>query len=365
MIKIAIFTQNLSFGGVQRVVSHICNYIHNDCHLCLILGEDNKEIFFDIPANVEVYKIQTKQIDTKQPNVGEENFYYRVDALDKILNKIEPNTVLSFEDYNNLILLSTQYKCKKIISSRVNIFDFYAQKNVHLLPKEFYFANIAKLYPLANKIITVSNSISKELNSITKLDTITINNGIDKQKLDSIAQDDVEYSDFILHVGRLHKQKGQEDLIKAYNTIHHIINQKLVLIGDGEEKENLVSIIEKYSLQDKVILHGSDQNPYKYMKKCTLFVFPSYFEGSPNTLLEAMNFNIPIVCYDFLGLDEIFLYQKNVVQIGDIQTLADKILYFITNKPEANKLANQLYDIVCGMTLQHTLEKYKKYLIEI
>lgn len=354
MKKIAIFTQNLSIGGVQKSVSSLANYLKEYFDIYIILAENNKEIKYNL-QNTPIKEIQTKKIDIKKQGIGEEIFNYRIVELEKILHTIKPDILLSYEDYNNLIALSTSYECKKIISCRVNIDDSYHNKLIHLLDENFYFKKMKKLYPLANTIITVSQSIQNELINKFKLkNTKTIYNGI---SLPNRNSQDIPYKNFILNIGRLHNQKGQLDLIDAFNLIKNDISQNLVLVGDGPLKTQLYKKIKEYKLGKRVFLTGFDK-PYKYILKCDLFIFPSYYEGFSNTVLEVMSSKKNIISYNYKGSEEI-LYKKNLVPLGDTKALSLKILYYIKNQEKNTMMENLLFEKVKQFSLSRTLENYK------
>jgi len=354
MKKIAIFTQNLDIGGVQKSVSTLVNYLKEYFDIHIILSENNKDIKYNL-QNTPLTEIKTIKINIKKKGIGEEIFNYRIIELNKILNAIKPDILLSYEDYNNLIALSTSFQCKKIISCRVNINDSYHNKLIHLLDENFYYQKMKKLYPLADNIITVSQSIQNELINKFKLkNTKTIYNGI---SLSNRNSQNIPYENFILNIGRLHNQKGQLDLIDAFNLIKNDISQNLVLVGDGPLKTQLYEKIKEYQLQKRIFLTGFDE-PYKYILKCDLFVFPSYYEGFSNTVLEVMSSKKNIIAYSYKGSEEI-LDKKNLVPLGDIKELSLKILYYIKNQEKNTIMENLLFEKVKQFSLSAMLENYK------
>ena len=76
--------------------------------------------------------------------------------------------------------------------------------------------------------------------------------------------------------------------MKAIKNLPQYIDYKLLIIGDGEEKENLFNFIKKNKLRNVKIL-PFQKNPYPYLKKSDLFILSSLYEGLPNVLLEAMS----------------------------------------------------------------------------
>ncbi len=109
----------------------------------------------------------------------------------------------------------------------------------------------------------------------------------------------------ILSVGRLHPLKGQmllpyvADKLKKNGYIF-----KWYLVGDGPSRPELEELINKYGLEEELILLGNKINPYPYFHDCDFYVQPSFTEGFCITLLEAMCFNKPIVTTDFLTARE-------------------------------------------------------------
>jgi len=360
MKKIVIFTQNLDIGGVQKSVKTLSNYLASYCDIKIVLAEDNKNIAYDF-NNITILKIKTLDIDISQRDIGQMLFDYRIQEFDKILEQVQPDIVISYEDYNNLISLNTQYKCKKIISCRVSISDSFKNKKIHLLSEEFYHENIQKYYPFADKIICVGKHIEKELiNDFSLSNSMTIYNGI---KTHQEKVEDIKYDNFIVTIGRLHPQKGQKDLIVAFDMIKDKISQKLLIVGDGIEKDNLQSLIDKLNLNDRVFLMGFD-TPYKYIKKCDLFIFPSYYEGFSNTILEVMSMKKNIVSYNYKGSEEI-LFPENIVESANIESLANRILFYIENKNSNDILENKLYQRSQEFSLDQTLLNYKMEILSI
>ena len=344
MQKIALFTQNLDVGGVQKWVTNIANFLSKFYKVYIILAEDNKDIKFKLNTKIEIIEIKTKKIDITKKHIGKMIFNYRVKELEKILNKIKVKVVFAFEEYNNRILLSAKVNVIKIVSIRIS-FNAYKNKKVHLLEEEFY-KKSRKLYKKAKEIIAVSQTIKKELQK-----GIVIYNGI---KIREYKEQ--RFSNYILNVGRLHSQKGQIDLIKAFYEIKDKIKEDLIIVGDGVLKEELNNLIKELKLENRIKLVGYD-DPYKYYKNANLFVFPSYFEGHPNALLEAMKCGCAVISYDFQGSEEIL---DKRVKVGDIASLSKEILKILKDKKLKEELKQKSKEIIKKYNYYKTLKKYKR-----
>ena len=311
---------------------------------------------------INIHMIETKKFDLKKDSVGEEIFDYRVNALEELLSELEVDLVFSYEDYNNLILLSTKNIVKKAISCRNCIEEkFVLLGRIHFLDSGFYIRKIKELYKKADLIVTVSQEIQNEIHQISNSKRIvTIYNGITSNPNDSTFTD---YKDYILNVARLVPQKGQRDLIRAFKMIENKITQNLILVGDGKDKNELELLIQTLHLDTRVFLVGFD-NPYKYIKNCDLFVLPSYYEGFSNALLEVMSCKKNVVAYQYKGSEEI-LSDENLCSLKNIEELSQKILYYLKDKKINDEVAEKLYIKSKEFTLEKTLHNYRSQINQL
>ena len=347
MNKIAFITQNLYFGGVQRVVSKLANHFAENNYVSIILFE-NKPIAFDIDERIKIHILPEKILDplvlSKRDvgltlKAGEELYNDRVFHLKEMVKYLDADVFVSFEDYNNLISIEavkSVFKDKRlIVSSRVSIENQYKGTFVHLLNNDFYVNHIKKLYKKADRVISVSEGVRLELQQLG-IGSVVIQNGIDINEINTLAREDTEFKDYIVNVGRLYnKQKGQEDLIKAFAMIKDSIKEDLLIIGDGPDRGYLNDLINAFGLKGRIKIIGFARNPYKYMKNSKFFVFPSYYEGFPNALLEAMACGCACICYDFEPSGAFISDNGQYIRLvkkGDIEGLASAMKEFCNNK---------------------------------
>jgi glycosyltransferase involved in cell wall biosynthesis len=98
--------------------------------------------------------------------------------------------------------------------------------------------------------------------------------------------------------GRLVFEKNQADLLRAFSIVRHDANSRLVLIGDGVEKGNLVRLARDLGIESHVLFTGFQANPHKYIARSAVFAFPSLFEAQGLVMLEAMAVGCPVIAYD-------------------------------------------------------------------
>lgn len=101
------------------------------------------------------------------------------------------------------------------------------------------------------------------------------------------------------HVGRFSKQKNHNFLIEVFSEIHkNHDNAVLMLIGEGELKLEIERKVKELNLQDSVMFMGVRNDVNKLLNAMDLFLFPSFFEGMPNTVIEAETNGLPCVISD-------------------------------------------------------------------
>jgi glycosyltransferase involved in cell wall biosynthesis len=111
----------------------------------------------------------------------------------------------------------------------------------------------------------------------------------------------------LVTMGRFIKSKNINFLITAFSKVIKTTAKKLklILIGDGPEKDNIVNLIKKLGLENNIILTGMVSNPEDFLKESDLFVFPSLIEGLSNSLIEAMSLKLPCMVSNISGNIEV------------------------------------------------------------
>lgn len=141
-----------------------------------------------------------------------------------------------------------------------------------------------------------------------------------------------------LFLGVLIKRKGVEDLIKAVNLIDAEIKKNILIIigGTGEEEPYLKKIIKILQLENNFVFEGwvSGEKKEQLLKKCQAFVLPSYNEGLPIGILEAMSYGMPIISTSVGDISSAVRNGENgyLINPGDIAALAKAMTDIFNNK---------------------------------
>ena len=202
---------------------------------------------------------------------------------------------------------------------------------IKLFSREFISLDV-KAIRNSDTVIAVSNSCAKDLREIYKIDKriITINNGTDTNFFVPKERNDME-EPYVLYTGRLDSRKGLVDLIKSAEYVCQEYSKiKFILTGKGPNKKYLEQRINELGLKKNFYFAGFVARPklLEYYQNATVYVLPSYYEGLPTTLLEAMSCGIPTIATDVKGSSEVITDGETglLVPPRDPKRLADAIL---------------------------------------
>ncbi len=192
-----------------------------------------------------------------------------------------------------------------------------------------------------NKILTIGNGVDTQ-GSFNPLN-------MGKDKIDKIYKEfNIERNrKIITFVGRLVKEKGVIDLLEAFNNIN-LNNEtkiKLLIVGDIEQSErdrDTVKELEKYKDNPNVIFTGHREDINSILYITDVFCLPSYREGMPRSIIEAMAMECAVVATDIRGSKEEVVDEKTgfLVPVNSIRMLSDKIKKLIEDEKLLKKMKN-------------------------
>lgn len=219
-------------------------------------------------------------------------------------------------------------------------------------------------------IISVSKGVAYDLEkklNVPKQKIVTIYNGLNIKEINhfkkfSNSQSNKKH-DFIVSFGRFDERKGHTQLIEYFKQINKILPKiKLLIIGKGVLYQKLTEQIADLKLKNKIILLGFVDNPYKYLYQAKLFIFPSFYEGFGNVIIEAMACGLPVISTDCpYGPREILFGHKITYPVKPIS----KITYckYGILIPNGNKNA-LIKAVVTLLNNKKLLNRYKQKSLE-
>ena len=190
-----------------------------------------------------------------------------------------------------------------------------------IVPSKF-FKNVVKNWGYERKIELIYNGVEEnyanEVENISKMEA--------KTKLGF-------KNNIILSIGRLTSWKGFDTLIRLISNIERTI--KLIIIGDGPEKDHLQSLSKNLNVSDQVIFPGRierSQIPY-YLKAADCFILNSGYEGFPHIILEAMAVGTPVIASNIGGSKELIENNINgiLIEKDNIKQIQSAIVRLISD----------------------------------
>ncbi len=375
-MKTVILINSLEKGGAERVVLTLLKNINvrDTDSFYLFLLEDN--IKYEIPNKVQVV------IGGRFHNINILKLLQiplLAIKLKRICRKYQISTVLSFLERSNFTnvlsrLLGSAHKC--IISERNTPSFVYQSQSVKDKINRFL---IRSMYSHADQIVTVSDGVSQDLveNFSIPRDIITkINNPYEIDNIHYLSKEMIDEEwlnndayQTIINVGSLTKQKGHDILVKTFaRLIHKFKNLRLIIIGEGMERQSILSLIKELRIEDFVKLTGLKENPYAYMSRADIFVLSSFYEGFPNVLVEAMICGCPVVstkCKS--GPEEIIEDGQSgfLIPPGDIEAL-EKTIQKVLESPNLRQiLVKNGLDKVNTYDVNTIIAQYERILIQL
>ena len=277
--------------------------------------------------------------------------FYSIPKLVKYFDKNKPDIIMAYLQGVTPIIarMFSRYKPKIVISIQ-GLPDFLASREVYdkyPLYKKIESKIRIKLWKIlylkADTIIALTQKTRDDLAMFFGCEEkiVFISNPVID---DTVLQKSNEFFDdkfflenkVILGIGRYTRQKDFSTLIKAFHIVQTQLNDvKLVILGEGEQRDELQNLIDSFNITDKVFLYGFVDNPYKYIKHSSVFVLSSLWEDPGHVLMESAYLKVPIIATNCPNDVDIFLSNGRagyLCKIGDEEDMAKKIEEAIKNK---------------------------------
>tara|TARA_B100000925_G_C21986538_1_gene464781 strand:- start:35 stop:1162 length:1128 start_codon:yes stop_codon:yes gene_type:complete len=365
--KIAFVIPNLLTGGTQRALVNIAQSLSTeDFEVALIVIHSATKKYGDLDTK----RIPIDRDCLRVIYLDLNGVKWSIFKLRSLLMKEKPDILFSSLSYLNLYLSFFSFLLPKGIKLVIRETNVLSVK--HSFTKYPRFINfIYKIgYKFAQIIVCQSNDMMEDLHKnfgIQKSKMKVINNPVNSEKIikdSEIANIRFIKSDNInlVSVGHLTNQKGHDISIKAIKILK---NENIILniLGRGPLRDYLEGLAEDLGVSNQIVFHGFQKNPFNYIYKSDIFIFPSRFEGFPNALLEAAVVGIPMIANNSKGgINEIINSKNGVIFDNSSEDLAKKINTIMQNEYNRESIRS---DAIMRFDISFIGKKYTYFFKEI
>ncbi len=279
-------------GGTERAVANVANLLHSKKHRVVILILDSTAHSF-YPLHSQIQIIQ-KNLDfglNKKGNVltRKTALLIHIYLLRKVLNGLNAASIITTDYLFSIVVrLALPTSKKKVYSWEHHHFN-------HLEKSRFWQALYKKIYPKLDCVICL-NTTEQKLFETIGCKTVVIPNFLVHQP----EQKPLLRHKILLTIGWLSKIKGVDKIpIIAEAIFKKHPDWKWIIIGKGDEKDNLLNEIKKRNLASNVqVIEPVSPDLSSYYLTAAVYVLPSFFECFPMVLLEAMSYRLPAIAFN-------------------------------------------------------------------
>ncbi|NTW83795.1 MAG: glycosyltransferase [Chlorobiaceae bacterium] len=327
--RIAIFLPSLEGGGAERMMVRLANG----------MSARGFDVDVVVVRAVGPY-LQEVSGRVRIVDLGGSRVSYSLFRLARYLKAERPDSLLSALDNANIVAVLARmisgHEMNLVISQRC-VLGFESDSGKDMRSRLELWAR-QYFYPHADAIVAVSRDVADSLMAISALgqgQVKVIHNPTFTDSLIALSHEPIEHPwlqpgqpQFLLGVGRLTSQKDFQTLIKSFAKVRSSRELRLVILGEGELRPELESMISSLGLTEDVLMPGFANNPFSWMRSSGAFVLSSKYEGFVNVLVEAMACGTPVISTDCPGGPDVILEHEKwgrLVPVGDSLAMADAI----------------------------------------
>jgi glycosyltransferase involved in cell wall biosynthesis len=323
--RLAVFAPSMVEGGAERGALKLAEGLaKRGFDVDLVLASAKGPRLAEIPAEVRLVDLGARRVLSSLP------------ALVRYLRREKPQALASVLDHANVVALWARklgrYPGRVVVIEQNTLSE--AAKNGKSRRDRMMPRMVSRFYPWADYVVGVSEGVTEdlvELTSIRREQVRVIFNPIVTADIGEKAQASIEHpwfsdgSSVFVAAGRLRPQKDFPTLLRAFAQVRARRPARLLVLGEGPERERLEALVRELGIAEDVSLHGLTTNPYAYMARACAFVLSSRWEGLPTVLIEAMSCGVPVIATDCpSGPREILADGRygELVPVGDVERLA-------------------------------------------
>lgn len=338
-------------GGMERVLANKANWLVRNGFEISILTTDQKarSSFFKLDSRIKMYDLGINYEENNGKSFLNKLVHYpskqwkHKRALKTLLSELKPDVVVSMFCNDASILPKIKDDSKKVLEIHFSRFKRlqYGRKGIWRFADELRSRNDLRVVSKFDRFVVLTN---EDKGYWGDLDNILVIPNARSFELKHPAELNEK---IVIAVGRYCSQKSLDKLIEAWSTVCKVVDDwKLHLVGDGEDREELMKQIEELGLTEKVVLGRAETDMKSVYANASILALSSRYEGLPMVLLEAQAAGVPVVSFeckcgpkDVLtdGVDGI------LVREGDVDGMAKGLLRLINDSQLRKQMGAAAY----------------------
>jgi len=327
--KVALFITDLNRGGAERVTVYLANGLTQrgyDVDLLLIRKTGTYQS--DLSDAVRIVEL------------GARGAMFSIPKVVRYLRTARPSVLLATTDHISVAAIVAKWLARSHVPVITAIHQAYSRyfHADYKLKDRMVLAALKRILPRASAVVAVSRGAAADAIRTAGIPphlVRVIYNPVIMPDLNESAQRPVDHPWFasgqpgvILAVGSLTTVKRFDWLIRAFAILHRNRAERLMILGEGEERKHLEDLIRELGLCESVALPGFVRNPFANMSKASLLALSSQFEALPTVIIESLAVGTPVVATDCPhGPAEILDGGRygRLVPVGDVEALAQAL----------------------------------------
>jgi glycosyltransferase involved in cell wall biosynthesis len=298
-MRVALFSPSMTWGGAEKMFKRLAiGFGQAGLDVDLVLASAVGPNLVDLPGSVRVIDLHSRRLlASSRP-------------LARYLRDKRPGVLISTQDHANLVAVWARFLARtstQLILREANTLSVASSNSRDI--RERVVPWLARtFYRAADVVVAVSRGVAEDLvnnvgvprSMVRVIYNPTVDSDLALEMVQPVSHPWLGDGGppVLLAVGRLGPQKRFDALIRAVAIVCRTRPVRVLILGDGEERERLQSLARELGVEHCVSLPGFVVNPCAYMSQADLYVLSSAWEGLPNALIEALACGLPVVSTD-------------------------------------------------------------------
>lgn len=353
-LRVGVFFSGLTGGGAQRRSLLLARgFVKHGCKVDVVVVRSEGSFRSAVMPGEKLFALEPHM--AYLPIIRNIKGFWvlsGVFALARYLVAERPDILLSTSTPANLAALWGQMLSRThipiVITANLNLTEATARWGTFVA--KLLRRLISRVYRNAQAVITISRGVTEDLLAVTEIPeerVFQIYNPLDIEFVSRQSRETVDHPwlcagapPVVLAVGKLKQQKDYPTLIRAFARVRASHKSRLVILGEGEERDQIEQLVKDLGIEADVYMPGFVENPFAWMFRASVFVLSSAWEGLSNVLLEALACGCTVVSTDCpSGPREILADGKfgYLVPVRDDERLANAIVAALSAPPQRER----------------------------